>query len=51
MSDQPEAPASPTDRYLRALRTGDMDSAPARPSRRRVLVVVVTLVVGAAVNA
>ena len=51
MSDQREAPASPADRYLRALRTGDMDTAPSRPSRRRVLVVVVTLIVGAAVNA
>ena len=51
MSDQREAPASPTGRYLRALRSGEMDTAPSRPGRRRVLVVVVTLVVGAAVNA
>lgn len=51
MSDQQQAPASPTGRYLRALRSGEMDTAPSRPGRRRVLVVVVTLVVGAAVNA
>lgn len=51
MSEQREAPASPTDRYLRALRTGDMDTAPLSPSRRRVVVVAVTLVMGAAVNA
>ncbi|MGN7226609.1 CPBP family intramembrane glutamic endopeptidase [Dietzia maris] len=51
MSDMREAPASPTGRYLRALRSGEMDTAPSRPGRRRVLVVVVTLVVGAAVNA
>ena len=47
----PYAGDSPAGRYRRALRTGEMDTAPSHPSRRRVLVVVVTLVVGAAVNA
>lgn len=51
MSNRRQSPASPTDRYLRALRTGDMDTGPSQASRRRVLVVVVTLIVGAAVNA
>lgn len=51
MSVRRDDPDPPTRRYLRALATGDMDTAPPRPSRRRVLVVVLTLVVGTAVNA
>ena len=51
MSGQETRPRSPTARYRRALRTAEMDTAPLRPSSRRVVVVVLTLMVGAGVNA
>ena len=51
MSGQETRPTSPKARYRRALRTAEMDTAPLRPSTRRVVVVVLTLVVGAGVNA
>lgn len=51
MSAHTADPETLTARYRRALRTGEMDTAPLRPSRRRVVVVVITLVVGTAINA
>jgi len=45
------APDSVTRRYLRALRTGEMDSAPEPPGLRRPVVVVLTVLVGSAVGA
>lgn len=45
------APDTLAGRYRRAFRTGQMETAPVPPTRRRLAVVVVTLVLGAAVNA
>lgn len=44
-------PGTALSRYRRALSTGEMDTAPIRPSRRRVVVVILTLLVGMTVNA
>lgn len=44
-------PDTLTGRYLQAFRTGEMETAPVPPTRRRLLVVVVTLVVGMSVSA
>lgn len=51
MSTGRNRPISPLTRYRRALVTAEMDTAPPRPSRRRVVVVVLAVGVGAAVNA
>ncbi|MDV8001202.1 CPBP family intramembrane glutamic endopeptidase [Rhodococcus sp. IEGM 1408] len=44
-------PATLVGRYRQAWRTGEMETAPVPPTRRRLVVVVLTLVVGAAVGA
>ena len=47
----PHPPRTLARRYRRALRTGEMDTAPEPASRRRLVAVVVTLVVGSALGA
>lgn len=45
------APTTLLGRYRHAFRTGEMETAPVPPTRRRLVVVVITLVVGTAVSA
>ena len=45
------APGTLVGRYRQAFRTGEMETAPVPPTRRRLVVVIITLVAGAAVSA